>query len=140
MQLSTHSSAILAQGYVEQLWFNCWDSGTVCWSIYHSAPSLSCSTQKYVDAKKGNCIWKKNAVPWKVKNVLHRLWAQIIKQHNTRLVLSTVLKTIHLFSCYKENIADQLEQFLWCTKSDTWEWHSKRMCRYLPFISTWTFD
>lgn len=28
------------------------------------------------------------------------------------LVLSTVLETIHLLSCYKENIADLSEQFL----------------------------
>lgn len=66
--------------------------------------------------KKRNYVWKKNTIPWKVKNVLHRLRAQIIKQHHTSLVLSAELETIHLFSCYKENTA---EQFSWCTKSDT---------------------
>lgn len=100
-------------------------------TVLHRCPPRPTDTLTH---KKRKYIWKKNVVPWKVKNVLHRLRAQIIKQHNTRLVLSTVLETIHLFSCYKENIADLWEQFLWCTKSGTWVWYSKRICRYLLYI------
>lgn len=69
--------------------------------MLHSFPPWPIGIQIY--KKIETTFERKKESSWKVKSELHG--AQIIKQHNSTLALSSMFQTTHLFYCYKIYIA-----------------------------------